>query len=406
MDDPCSSPDLITLEQALDYILSACPPNLFYERLAIRNTRQRLTFEPVYAATNVPSFRNSAMDGYALQHSDQQQTSLKLVGCSWAGRPYTGPVAKGECVRIFTGAYVPEDCDCVVMQENVTANSDSITINSWPTPFENVRDIGSDIQQGNIIVDKGQLIKPADIGLLASCGVADIAVYKKLTVGFFSTGDELISIGQQPLLGDIFDSNRYTLHALLDEAGVTALDLGVIPDNFSAVEEALLSASQLCDVIITTGGVSVGDADFITDVLKKIGRVELWKIAIKPGKPLAFGHIKESTFFGLPGNPVSVMVTFQQVVLPALQKMMGQQQLSNTLTLPAITTDTINKQPGRMEFQRGIVKNTQQGLSVTPISHQGSHLLSSMSKANCFILLDQQSGPIEKGQTVNIQPFN
>ncbi|MBV1951402.1 MAG: molybdopterin molybdotransferase MoeA, partial [Cycloclasticus sp.] len=289
MHDPCSSPDLITLEQALDYILSACPPNLFYERLAIRSTRQRLTFEPVYAAINVPSFRNSAMDGYALQHNDQQQTSLKLVGCSWAGRPYKGAVAKGECVRIFTGAYVPDDCDCVVMQENVTPNSDSITINSWPTPFENVRDIASDIKQGNIIVDKGKLIKPADIGLLASCGVADIAVYKKLTVGFFSTGDELISIGQQPLLGEIFDSNRYTLHALLEEAGVTALDLGVIPDNFSAVEEALLSASQLCDVIITTGGVSVGDADFITDVLKKIGRVELWKIAIKPGKPLAFG---------------------------------------------------------------------------------------------------------------------
>jgi molybdopterin molybdotransferase len=300
---------------------------------------------------------------------------------------------------------MPEDCDCVVMQENVTRNDETINVKLWPKHKENIRNIGDDTKQGQLLFPKGSALSAANVGLLASCGVADVAVFKPITVGFFSTGNELAPVGSHLKLGQIYDSNRYTLHALLEQAGVTAVDMGVIADNPASVEAALVAASKQCDVIITTGGVSVGEADFITDILDKIGTVNLWKIAIKPGKPLVFGHINNARFFGLPGNPVSVMVTFQQVVLPALKKLMGYETVAPTLTLRAIAAETIIKQPGRMEFQRGFAKNINGDIIVTSTGEQGSHILSSMSKANCFIVLEQNTGNIEKGQTINIQLF-
>ncbi|MBQ0721766.1 MAG: molybdopterin molybdotransferase MoeA, partial [Gammaproteobacteria bacterium] len=370
---------------------------------ALKKTINRFVYEPILAATDVPNFRNSSMDGYALNFADRQEKYLKIVGTSWAGKPYLGAVNRGECIRIFTGAYVPNECDCVVMQENVALNNNKIQINNRPGKFENIRNIASDTKQNQLLFSKGERIKAADIGLLASCGIADIAVFKPISVGFFSTGDELVALGSHPSLGQIFDSNRYTLHALLEETGVIAVDMGVIPDDPDAVEAALLAASKSCDVIITSGGVSVGEADFITAVLAKIGHVDLWKIAIKPGKPLVFGHINDAMFFGLPGNPVSVMVTYQQVVLPALRKMMGQHAEQTALTLRAICSETIKKQPGRMEFQRGIASNNEGQLSVKTTGDQGSHVLGSMSKANCLIVLEQDSGDIAKGQAVTIQ---
>jgi molybdopterin molybdotransferase len=403
MTDFCATQGLLTLEQALAQISDNLPENNAYERLSLKNSLNRITFTDITSGINIPSFRNSSMDGYALQSHDQQKDTLKVVGTSWAGKPFTRAVNEGECIRIFTGAYVPDDCDCVVMQENVSRIEETIKISAWPKQEENIRNIADDTQKGQVLLTKGKQLKPADIGLLAACGIADVAVYKAITVGFFSTGDELVSMGSQLKLGQIFDSNRYTLHALLTEAGVTPVDMGVIPDNPSAVEAALLSASRDCDVIITTGGVSVGEADFITDVLEKIGTVDLWKIAIKPGKPLIFGHIDKAAFFGLPGNPVSVMVTFQQIVIPALQKMMGYKKLQQAVTLQARTTETIKKQPGRIEFQRGLVENNKGELIVRSTGGQGSHMLSSMSKANCLIVLDQTSGDVEKGQYVSIQ---
>lgn len=403
MTDFCATQGLLTLEQALAQILDNLPENNAYELLSLKNSLNRITFADITSSINIPSFRNSSMDGYALKSHDQQKGTLKVVGASWAGKPYTRAVNEGECIRIFTGAYVPDDCDCVVMQENVSRIEETIKISVWPKHEENIRYIADDTQKGQVLLTKGKQLKPADIGLLAACGIADVAVYKAITVGFFSTGDELVSMGSQPKLGQIFDSNRYTLHALLTEAGVTPVDMGVIPDNSSAVEAALLSASRDCDVIITSGGVSVGEADFITDVLEKIGTVDLWKIAIKPGKPLVFGHINKAAFFGLPGNPVSVMVTFQQIVIPALQKMMGYKKPQQAITLQARTTETIKKQPGRTEFQRGLVENNNGELIVRSTGGQGSHMLSSMSKANCLIVLDQTSGDVEKGQYVSIQ---
>lgn len=403
MTDCCATPGLLTLEQALTQILGELPQNNAYERLSLKDSLNRITYKEINSAIDVPSFRNSSMDGYAIRSSDKQEGSLKVIGASWAGKPFTSPIDKGQCVRIFTGAYVPDDCDCVVMQENIHRTDDLIQITQWPKRDENIRHIGDDTQKGKTLLIKGKYLKAADIGLLASCGIADVAVFKHITVGFFSTGDELVSIGSQTKLGQIFDSNRYTLNALLEDAGVTPIDLGVIPDNPLSVETALLSASKDCDVIITTGGVSVGEADFITDVLAKIGHINLWKIAIKPGKPLVFGSINNAAFFGLPGNPVSVMVTFQQIVLPALQKIMGHQHHQQTITLQAKTTETIKKQPGRTEFQRGFVENYNGELIVQSTGGQGSHMLSSMSKANCLIVLEQLSGDIKKGQQVTIQ---
>jgi len=343
------------------------------------------------------------MDGYALHADDNESPSLKVVGTSWAGKPYIGTIAHGECVRVFTGAYVPDCCDCVVMQESVNRDGDSIELTRWPTRNENIRNVADDTAIDQELLPQGTLLKAADIGVLASCGIADVNVFKAITVGFFSTGDELVSMGSELKLGQIYDSNRYTLHALLTEAGAKPIDMGVIPDTPEAVEEALLAASKHCDVIITSGGVSVGEADFITDVINKIGRIDLWKIAIKPGKPLVFGSINKAAFFGLPGNPVSVHITFQQIVLPALKKLMGHALTKAPLTLQAITTQNINKQPGRVEFQRGIAENINGKLFVQSTGNQGSHVLSSMSKANCLIILEQNSNDVEKGQTVNIQ---
>jgi len=406
MTDSCATPGLLTLEQALEQMLSALAQPKHYERLPLKRALGRVIYQDVTSKINVPSFRNSSMDGYALRSLDHQEGSLNVIATSWAGDPYRGKINQGECVRIFTGGYVPDDSDCVVMQENVTRHDQSIQVNQWPKATENIRNIADDTNKGQTLLTKGRDLSAADIGLLASCGIADVAVFKQLSVGFFSTGDELIAIGSQAKLGQIYDSNRYTLHALLEQAGISPIDMGVIPDNADAVEAALISASKKCDVIITTGGVSVGEADFITDVLGKIGNINLWKIAIKPGKPFVFGSINNASFFGLPGNPVSVMVSFHNIVLPALKKLMGYSTSQPAITLQAIAGDTIIKQPGRMEFQRGFAENINGEMTVKPTGNQGSHILSSMVKANCFIVLEQNSSTIEKGQQVTIQLLN
>ena len=403
MTDVCSTPDLLSLEDALSQIVDALPAYNQFEQLPLKQALNRITYGDISSTVNVPSFRNSSMDGYALSINSDVTESLNIAGTSWAGKPFTDHVPIGSCVRIFTGAYVPDDCDCVVMQENATRNNDTVKLNKPPQLYDNVRDIGDDSKKHELVLSSNTLISAANIGLLASCGIADVAVYKRLNVGFFSTGDELVSIGSSLELGQIFGSNRYTLAAMIEQTGATPIDMGVILDDPQAVETALLSASEQCDVIITSGGVSVGEADYITDVLSKIGTVNLWKIAIKPGKPLVFGFINGSAFFGLPGNPVSVMVTYQQIVRPILEKMMGAGTDSKRLLLQAKTTDTLYKQPGRKEFQRGFVENINGQLVVSSTGGQGSHMLRSMAEANCFIVLEQETGNINKGQLVTIQ---
>ncbi len=402
MIDPCASKELLTLKQALKRILDASNTTLSYERVNLKNARNRVLYESIHSAIDVPSFRNSSMDGYALHHRYTEGDKPRLVGISWAGRPYLGDIKPNECIRVFTGAFVPDQCDRVVMQENAQQENGQLSISIPPSPYENIRNIASDTQKNQHLFDPGKRLKTVDLGLLASCGIMEVAVFKRLKVGFFSTGDELIPLGSTASIGQIYDSNRYTLHALLEEAGAIAIDMGVIKDEPEAVEEALLSASASCDVIITSGGVSVGDADFITPTLAKIGRIDAWKVAIKPGKPLVFGKINNALFFGLPGNPVSVVITFQQIVLPSLQKLMGQCS-QQAIHLQAICEETIKKQAGRMEFQRGIATNNNGQLTVRTTGDQGSHRLNSLSDANCLIVLQQADGDIAKGQTVNIQ---
>jgi len=394
------------MEQALEQIISSCSRISGFENVSIKKSINRILYSDIQANINVPPFRNSSMDGYALPYPYDEQQPLRIVGTSWAGHPFQGTVKNNECVRIFTGAQLPDDCDSVVMQENVNAQDNTIQLTSLVSKHENIRNIGDDIQLGTTILNKGRLLKPVDLGLIASCGIADVSVYRKLRIAFFSTGDELTPIGSNLKAGQIYDSNRYTLHALIEELGALAIDLGVIPDNAKAVEDALISASQNNDVIITTGGVSVGDADYIVDVLAKIGQVDLWKIAIKPGKPLAFGAINNCQFFGLPGNPVSTLVTFQQIVRPALESMMGLNRPSTLVEVQATALSAIKKTVGRKEFQRGIVKTVDKQLVVEPSGGQGSHILSSLSKANCYIVLEPECNGIKQGEQVTIQLFS
>jgi molybdopterin molybdotransferase len=351
---------------------------------------------------------NSAMDGYAVKGTDLPQTDpveLKVIGTSFAGTPFEGTVNDGECIRIMTGAQMPEGADTVIMQEHVVRENDTIRIVTGHCAGQNVRHAGEDIQQGGIVLQPGKFIGPAELGLLASLGVADVTVRRKLKVAFFSTGDELRPVGEKLEEGQIYDSNRYSLFGMLNELGVEVIDLGVIKDDPQAVEDAFIKASNLADAVFTSGGVSVGDADYVKQTLDKIGEVDFWRIRMKPGKPLAVGKINDAVFFGLPGNPVSVMSTFYIFALPALRRLMGQTDFSQ-LTFEIPCKSGLKKRPGRTDFQRGIMHRDDKGdLVVDGAGMQASHILSGMSKANCFIILPAESGNVEPGERVEVLPF-
>jgi molybdopterin molybdotransferase len=305
----------------------------------------------------------------------------------------------------MTGAKMPDGLDTVIMQEQVECVDDTILIGSGHKPGQNVRQAGEDLAVGAVAVSAGTRIDPAELGLFASLGVAEVEVARRLRVAFFSTGDELRSIGEPLAEGEIYDSNRYTLHGMLTRLGVELLDMGVIADQREAIGDAFRRAASMADVIITTGGVSVGEADYVKEILAETGTVDFWKLAIKPGRPLAFGTVRDAFFFGLPGNPVAVMVTFYEFVQPALRRMMGQQGLRPArFRVPC--RSRLKKRPGRMEFQRGLLQVADNGsLSVSRTGAQGSGMLSSMSSANCFIILPTDSGSVEPGDMVDVEPF-
>ncbi|VAW77211.1 Molybdopterin molybdenumtransferase [hydrothermal vent metagenome] len=401
---------LLSFEQGRQRILDDVNVIDAGEQLPIRSALNRVLAQPVVAAIDVPPFINSAMDGYALHSTDVQvgqSNSFKIIGTCFAGAPFTGTVRQGECVRIMTGAVMPEGADAVVMQEHTRHEGNFITLNyDTLQTGTNVRYAGEDSRRGDTVLEPGIRIGPAEIGLLASVGIGEIQVQRKLRATFFSTGDELTSVGSPLQAGQIYDSNRYILFAALENAGVECHDLGVIADDREAVRTAFKQAADTADLVITSGGVSVGEADFVTSTLEELGEVSLWRMAIKPGKPLAFGRLGQACFFGLPGNPVSVMATFYQFVLPAIHKMNGLNQRPPLLIRVGAGED-FKKAPGRMEFQRGILLQDEHGhWSVCSTGSQGSHLLTSMSKANCFILLDAESTGVEQGSPVTVQPFS
>ncbi len=394
--------------EAVQSILERIDPIADAHRLPLRSALNRIAAEDVIAPAHVPAHRNSAMDGYACRAAQigQPPIQLKIAGVAAAGKPFTGEVRADECVRILTGAVVPDTLDTVVMQEDCDVSGSSVTIRGRHSAGQFIRNAGDDIRRGATAIRAGQKIGIAELGVLASMGRAEIAVLRKPVVAFFSTGDELRGIDETLRPGDVYDSNRYTLFGLIEEAGAQSVDLGVVRDSFDDTVAALRNAANSADIVVSSAGASVGDSDFVKRAVESLGELTLRKVAMKPGRPLAFGKIGQSWFFGLPGNPVSVMVTFDKFVRPALSKLMGGPAL-DPLTLSAKCIRKIRKTPGRLEFQRGILSMGAHGeLLVDTTGDQSSGVLTSMSRANCYIVLPLECGNIDAGATVSVQPFN
>lgn len=406
MDD--YDPMSLRADVALERILSSITPLAETETVPVRNSLGRILAEDIVSPINVPSGTNSAMDGYAISSADIPATGikeLKLIGTAFAGKPFPDQVKPGECVRIMTGALMSAGTDTVVMQEHVEKNHDRIRIDDKNTAGANVRQAGEDITAGDMVLTRGTEITPADIGFIASLGMGEIRVTRKLRVAFFSTGDELRSVGEPLEDGQIYDSNRYTLYGMLARLGVEIIDMGVIRDDRAALQAGFKQAAAQANVLITSGGVSVGEADYVKEILESVGTVNFWKVAMKPGRPLAFGKLKNTYFFGLPGNPVSVMVTFYQFVQPALRHFMGARHIEPQ-TFKVLCKSRLKKRPGRIEYQRGVLSRDENGqLVVHKTGAQGSGILRSMAQANCFIILPMESGAVEPETLVEVQPF-
>ena len=400
-------PNSMPVAKARAFIHQFLTPLSGIVRLPIRSALGRVLAEDLISPVNVPAHRNSAMDGWALRSDDLEgngAATFTEIGTSFAGQPYGGNVAKGQCVRIFTGGVVPEGADSVVMQERATAAGKTIAIAPGVKKGQHVRHPGEDLQQGAIALAKGRSLRPAELGLLASLGIGDVAVYRPLRVAFFSTGDELRSVGSTLGAGQIYDSNRYTLYGMLVRLGCEVMDMGVVRDDPALLEQAFKNAAANADVVITSGGVSVGEADFVKQLMDKLGEVVFWKIAMKPGRPLAYGKIGGAHFFGLPGNPVAVMVTFYQFVREALLTLQGVAPLPRLPILKAVCTSAIKKARGRTEFQRGVLSADSSGIwAVRTTGEQGSGILKSMSDANCFIILGDDVGNVDAGVVVDVQ---
>ena len=411
MDPSCADPieaDLLPIDIAIKRITDAIAPIAEQERVAVRSALGRVLSADVLSPNPVPMHTNSAMDGYAFsaQHlSTEATTTLKIVGTSWAGRVLDISVGPGECARIMTGAVMPQGTDTVEMQERVEREDNHIRLQSKQKQGSNVRFAGEDLKPGAIALTHGHKITPADLGLLASVGVAEVNVWRKPRVAFFSNGDELRSVGEPLAMGDVYDSNRYTLYGMLKRVEADFIDLGVVPDDPQQIRQAFLDGSRAGDMLITSAGASVGEADFIQQILAELGEVNFWKMAMKPGRPLAFGKVGITPFFGLPGNPVSVMVTFYKFVRPALIKMSGQIK-DRHYSFKARAAKPLRKRPGRAEFQRGILSQAEDGsLEVVSTGDQGSGILHSMSISDCFIFLPAEQGNVEQGDWVSVEPF-
>jgi molybdopterin molybdotransferase len=332
------------------------------------------------------------------------EATLRVAGTSYAGTLFDGVMGPGECVRIMTGATIPDGADTVVIQEQVRVEGDAVRIGTGHRKGQHLRRAGEDVEIGQTVLRPGTWLRPADLGLAASLGIAELAVYRRLRVAFFSTGDELRSIGTPLMEGQIFDSNRYTIYGMLTRLGCDVIDMGVVRDDPELLEAAFKEAAAMADVVITSGGVSVGEADFTKDLLDRLGEVLFWKIAMKPGRPLAYGKIGDAQFFGLPGNPVSVMVTFYEFVREALLVLMGRTEVTPLPTLQVPCVSALKKAPGRTEFQRGVMFQDEAGSwKVRATGDQGSGILRSMSEANCFIVLPESQGNVTPGTLVEVQ---
>jgi len=405
-------PDALPVETARQAIRACLEPLRESERVGTREALGRVLAEDIIPAVNVPAHDNSAMDGWALRGAEllsDREVVLKEAGTAFAGRPFQGEVKAGECVRIMTGAVMPRGADTVVVQEVVRREGEAVVVPAGQKQGQNVRAAGEDIKAGIAALKAGSVVRAADLGLIASLGIAEVSVKRRLRVAYFSTGDELTSIGKPLPEGGIYDSNRYTLHGMLAKLGMDVTDMGVVRDDPAKLEAAFRTASANADAIITTGGVSVGEADFVKQLMGKLGEVLFWKIAMRPGRPMAFGRIaagrRAPFLFGLPGNPVAVMVTFHQFVREALLVLAGRTDDCSLPLLPVQAAHAMRKVPGRTEYQRGVVFREGGFWKVRTTGQQGSGVLRSMSEANCYIVLEHGRGTVQPGEPVQVQLF-
>jgi len=402
-------PELLPAAEAMRRIHAHVPLIEDREQVALDDALERILGEDVIAPRDVPGHTNSAVDGYALASAvlpRAGEASVRIAGTALAGAPHAGAVGAGECVRIMTGAVMPEGTDTVVMQEHVSVTGEQVRIAAGHRAGQNVRRAGEDLRAGQVMLAAGTRLLPAALGMLASVGIAQVCVRRRLKVAFFSTGDELRSLGEALAPGQVYDSNRYTLRGMLTRLGVDFVDLGVVRDDPVLLREAIDAACAAADVVLTSGGVSTGDADYVKGILEQRGQVGFWRIAVRPGRPLAFGRLGEAVFFGLPGNPVAVMMTFYQFVQPALLAMQGQRAPPPVPLLDAQCPEALRKKPGRVEYYRAVLTRDADGvLRVRPTGRTGSGLLHTMNDANCLIVLPEESGSLEAGSIVPVQPF-
>lgn len=403
---------LLSLSSALENLLTCLPMPDQFETIALHEAANRVLAEDVFSPINVPNFDNSAMDGYAisLQNFVENQP-LAVIGKAFAGNLFSGKIQSGQCVRIMTGAKIPENTDAVVMQEDSIIRDDGTMMITKPVKLgANIRRVGEDVAQGSLVLAKGSQLNVSCLPLLASLGIAEVKVFPKVKVAILSTGDELVSVGEPLNEGQIYDINRFTVRLMLEKLNCEILDFGTLPDNPEIFERTFVQAQRQADVLITSGGVSVGEADFTKNVIEKLGKIDFWKIAMKPGKPFAFGKLEKAWFFGLPGNPVSALVTFYQLAQPALMKLAGfsAEKIANfSPKLTACAAVSMKKAVGRQDFQRGFFYADENGqLVVKTVGTQGSHIFSAFNESNCFIVLEQERGNVEVGERVVIQPFN
>ncbi|NAW56476.1 MULTISPECIES: molybdopterin molybdotransferase MoeA [unclassified Vibrio] len=404
----CDAPGLMPIEEAMEKMLSRIKPIQTTLHLPLAQALGYVLAEDILSPIHVPPFDNSAMDGYAIRIADlKNNDTLPLVGKSFAGQPFEGEWPQNTCVRIMTGAKIPSGCDAVIMQENTEATENGIRFMQADVQSQaNIRPTGDDIRQGDIVLAQGARLTPRDIPMIASLGVSKVTVYRKPKVAFFSTGDELKPLGETLESGQIYDSNRYGIKPLIENFGCEAVDLGIIPDCPETLKATFEKAQSLADVVVTSGGVSVGEADYTKDILEQLGEIGFWKLAIKPGKPFAFGKLSTAWFCGLPGNPVSAMLTMYVLVQPLLAKLGGHTQWQPPQSIPAITKTTFKKAPGRTDYQRGVYRLENGQFVVETTGNQSSGAFRSMSLANCFVVLERERGRVEAGEAVQIQLFN
>ncbi|MGA2548796.1 MAG: gephyrin-like molybdotransferase Glp [Burkholderiaceae bacterium] len=405
-------PDALALEQAKGVIEAALEPILESESVALLEALGRITAHDVISPIDVPAHDNSAMDGYALRAADlvpDQPVSLTEVGVALAGAPFRGQLEPGTCVRIMTGAVMPGGADTVVPQELVSLQNQRVLVPARQKSGQHRRLRGEDLAAGKTAIDQGTRLMPAELGLLASLGLAQVQVRRRLRVAIISTGDEIRSLGEPLEPGSVYDSNRYTLFGMLSRLNAEVIDLGVVRDDPHLLEKVLREATRLADAVITSGGVSVGEADHTRALMARLGEVAFWKIAIKPGRPMAFGHLHDgkshAVLFGLPGNPVAVMVTFYALVRDALEKLAGA-RIRPMPMITAVSDSALRKKPGRTEYQRGVAHLMGDGWHVRMTGAQGSGILRSMSEANCLIVLPHDSASVEVGDRVSALPFD